>query len=133
MHRAILALVLIFGFLVPSPLIPAAFPPVASVYLTHLYEADNDSFFDGKLPKNLIVYIGPAGDNMAVSHNVADSARAWIEVNPKYNNTPRTEELTILHESCHIYVAGRESKEHGEMWESCMHRLADQNAFNDIW
>lgn len=112
---------------------PAHSAPEVSVHLTHLYESYNDSFFDGHLPNGLRVYSGNADGDMAVTHQSDEPSEAWIEINPYYNNTPRTEALTLLHEMCHVYVAGKEFDAHGAKWQTCMHTLANQDAFDNIW
>lgn len=115
------------SFLTPAPKV--------SVRLTHLYEAYNDSYFDGRLPKNLIVYVDSAEGNVGLTDR-CNGNELCIHLNGYYNNSAPTEELTILHESCHVYVLtayGEQFDSHGALWQSCMHKLAREGALDSIW
>src|SRR6202044_1175423 len=106
--------------------------PVRSVRLTHLYETYNDSYFDGKLPNNVIVYVDGAEGNVGLTDRCNGTALC-IHLNGYYNNSAPTEELTLLHESCHVYVLtayGEQFDSHGPLWQSCMHNLARTGALD---
>jgi hypothetical protein len=106
-----------------------------NIRLTHQYESDNDSYFDGKLPKNVIVYSDGAEGNMGLTNRCNDRAFC-IHINPELNPATPSEELTMFHEECHIEVEtsfGPQFDAHGALWQRCMHRLANQGVFDTVW
>lgn len=108
-----------------------AFGGIPDADLTHFYEAANDSYFDGKLPKNLIVY----DTNMPgrLGQTSADGSSFRIDINLALNPSPKESRLTLYHEMCHIYTWQAEDDKHGPRWVACMHNLALQGAFDDLW
>jgi hypothetical protein len=106
-----------------------------NVRLTHQYESYNDSYFDGTLPKDVVVYSENAEGNMGLTDRCNGSSFC-IHLDPITNNTKPTESLTLLHEMCHVWVessVGPQFDAHDAIWQGCMHRLANQNAFEGIW
>ena len=105
----------------------------ASVSLTYAYQDYNNAYFDGKLPRNLKVYLGPAEGNAGITIGVGSPTEEYIEINPKYNPIEQELHLSLLHEMCHVSVGYSEFEEHGPRWQRCMHRLSDERAFEDLW
>jgi predicted SprT family Zn-dependent metalloprotease len=106
---------------------------VASPPLTHQYRKYNHEFFEDKLPKDLIVYWGPAGGDHFIAYTYhLGEPDVWIEMNPKYNLASTETFLNLLHEMCHVSV-GQTFDAHGPKWQKCMHNLADVGAFDDLW
>jgi|SRR4029077_3128678 len=101
-----------------------------SVDLTHKYEEINDSYFFGKLPKDLIVYFSSAGGNMGLTTPVGSSFR--IEINGRLNPTEKEQYVTLYHEVCHVSTWGKDFDEHGPRWLGCMHYLMNSGAFDDL-
>jgi hypothetical protein len=108
-----------------------------SAPLTHQYQVYNDGYFDGKLPKTLLVYVGPARGNAAITINIGDVSGAftaeYIEINPAENPIRQEEYISLLHEMCHVSVGLSEFEEHGPKWHRCMRTLAAEGAFDDLW
>lgn len=109
-----------------------------SVSLTHEYEVFNEEDYDGRLPKDLIVYSDDAEGNMGLKNNNCEMGeRVCIHINPRFNNTGSTEAWTLKHEMCHVYVDEilnqPELDAHGPLFQSCMIRIADDGGFKGIW
>lgn len=104
-----------------------------SAPLTHTYQIYNDAYFDGNLPQNLKVYLGPAEGNAAIIAGIGDPSREYIEINPKYNPINQELEMSLLHEMCHCATGTSEFEEHGPKWHKCMKNLAAEGAFDDLW
>jgi predicted SprT family Zn-dependent metalloprotease len=65
-----------------------------------------------------------------------DNGYFHIGINPKFNLSTKTERINLIHEMCHIrgFVEhDDEFDQHGMKWQACMHSVADQNGFNDLW
>jgi hypothetical protein len=109
-----------------------------SVNLTHLYEEFNEEDYDGRLPKDLIVYSDNAEGNMGLKDDSCEMGeRVCIHINPIFNNTASTEAWTLKHEMCHVYIdevlKKPELDAHGPLFQSCMIRIADNGGFQGIW
>lgn len=105
---------------------------------THLradFVAFDDEYFGGDLSKNTIVtYIdnGPDADIGDTECNLVCS----INVNAYYDRSEKEADMTLLHEMCHADLFTRHEYEydpHGPKWEACMHQLADERAFDQLW
>jgi predicted SprT family Zn-dependent metalloprotease len=110
-------------------------PQNINIRLTHYFESVNDSYFDGTLPKDVIVYSDDAEGNMGLTDRCNGNSFC-IHINPKLNTAKPSEALTVMHEACHVWVEstiGPQFDVHGAVWQGCMHRLANQNAFEGIW
>jgi hypothetical protein len=108
-----------------------------SIALTHQYQVYNDGYFDGKLPKTLLVYVGSARGNAAITVNIGNFnglfEAEYIEINPAENPIRQEEYISLLHEMCHVSVGLTEFEEHGPKWHQCMRTLAAEGAFDDLW
>jgi SprT-like family len=103
-----------------------------SIPLTHRYEEINDSYFDGKLPQDVIVHLSNLGPTMGMTTPVGPSFR--IDLDLRWLPSPKEQEETLLHEVCHVSVGvGKEFDGHGPKWQACMHRLSALGAFEQLW
>jgi len=112
---------------------------------TALYEAYNEMYFLGALPKgsNHVLIsaeeISCGIEEKCYGQTSQISRHQYvIQISPIYNDTLAQEEETMLHEMCHIRVweshPDLDAKNaHGYEWQSCMVNLADHGAMADIW
>ena len=57
-----------------------------------------------------------------------------IIIDAQANKAGRVAQMTELHEMCHVAQWGHGDMDpHGPLFQSCMHRLADENAFDNLW
>ena len=107
----------------------------AEIYqaLIENYRHMNDGYFDGDLPAN--VQIEYATDRNRPIGQTTYATPISIFVNSYYDRSEREALLTEDHEMCHVYVyeTGGEAIDHGPRWVGCMHRLADEGAFDQLW
>jgi len=100
------------------------------------YRGYNEKYFNNSLPQNVIISHNLHDDRfMAYTEHTADG---WyhIEFNPKYEASTKQERFTLFHEQCHLeqMISGEvEFDDHGPKWQGCMHRLANEGAFEDLW
>lgn len=102
-----------------------------SVHLTELYKTADRLYFDNKLPTDVIVYLDDADGNMGLT--TAEGKTFRIDINPKLNPVSKEQELTLYHEMCHVATDGQDLDPHGPHWIHCMHVLADEDVFDDLW
>lgn len=125
-----LLLTLFMMLWLPSSLAPAPPDPLEVWYLGY-----NEVYFNGELPKTVIIDHNLHDDRyMAVTDSSGEYYR--ITFNLKYDPSPKQGRETLLHEQCHIQLAVEKETEldvHGKKWQSCMHRLANMGAFEDLW
>jgi hypothetical protein len=99
------------------------------------YASNNHQYFQDELPTDVVITHNLHDDRFqAVTFYENDYYH--IVFNPKYNQSGKVERMNLLHESCHILIAVEKTEEfetHGKRWQACMHRLADQGAFEDLW
>jgi hypothetical protein len=111
-----------------------------------LYQSDNELYFDNKLPKAIVVGEEPDGEPAADYVRVAltqhDVGTHWykIQISPRYNPFAQDEELSVIHESCHVFVWEQKEAqgeiyddEHGPEWQACMEMVAAKHGFAQIW
>jgi SprT-like family len=103
-----------------------------SIEWTHRYEEINDSYFEGKLPADVVVHLSNIQNDMGRTTPVGKSYR--IDLSPRWNPTEKELSITLFHEVCHIAVKWDvELDAHGPKWQACMHRLSALGAFEDSW
>ena len=102
--------------------------------LADCYVMYNKLYFGGELPPAEVAY-GPCPiyNVMACTYKDKGDGHFIIHLIPKYNVAPDTAHFNLLHESCHVAHWDEEIEEHGPVFQKCMHRLADLNAFESIW
>lgn len=99
------------------------------------YRGYNHKYFQDELPFDTEI-TRTLNDDRFMAITFYDNGRYHIEMNPKYNLSTKTERINLLHESCHIRIFiehDEEFDDHGPHWQSCMHGLSAQGAFEDIW
>jgi hypothetical protein len=104
-------------------------------HLDEWYASFNHSYFQDELPANTVITRNLTDDRfMAITEY--ENGRYHIGINPKYNISSKSERINLLHEMCHIrgfIEHDDEFDQHGLKWQTCMHSLADQKAFEDLW
>jgi hypothetical protein len=105
--------------------------------LDQWYAGYNHKYFQDELPKNTEITT-TLNDDRFMALTLFSHDHFHIDINLKYNISTKTQRINLLHESCHILVFVEhdddpEFDDHGPHWQRCMHSLADQNAFNDLW
>jgi hypothetical protein len=95
----------------------------------------NHAYFQDELPKTTVI-TKDLTDDRFMALTFYENGAYHIALNPKYNFSTKIERENLLHESCHILIFIEHEEEfddHGPKWQHCMHRLADQGAFEDLW
>ncbi len=107
------------------------------------YNGYNQKYFQHELPEAgsfsppdvIIDFRLNDPDKMGVT--VFGSVDGYIHMsfNPAFIKSTKTLRLTMLHEMCHIegFVEDVHELDHGPKWQGCMHRLANQGAFEELW
>lgn len=112
-----------------------------NVHLKHEYNFVNLMIFDGNLPNNTIIeYIIPRPEckhwhcewDFWIGQSAKIDDHFVIQINPLMNPTDQQEEVTIVHESCHVLTWGKEAGDHGQTWHDCMRNAAKQEEFIDL-
>ena len=90
----------------------------------------NDEYFNGELPKDVIIAYEPLKAKALAQTYVGDDGKFHIVFNSIYSNPPRYGVLTLEHETCHVKTWGEEER-HGRHWRACMFMLESKDAFRD--
>lgn len=92
-------------------------------------------YFNQSLPADVVITHELKDDRfMGVSYRAG--GKYWIEINPKYEPSPKQSKAILLHEMCHIelWTEGEdEPDDHGPKWQHCMHGLANMGAYESLW
>ncbi len=95
--------------------------------LQRTFAAFNVAFFSGQLDSSIRIKFGSVGKCVMGEYNSADEQ---IVLNPLLKTLRRFTCLVLLHEMCHVVVAG---PGHGKKFQTQMCRLANIGAFENIW
>lgn len=104
-------------------------------HLDEWYASYNHTYFQDELPKTVVITRNLQDDRFMAITDYSDGYY-HIGINPRFNLSTKTERINLLHEQCHIlgFVEhDDEFDQHGPKWQQCMHNLANQGAFNDLW
>ncbi len=111
--------------------------PATPDWLDAWYRGYNVVYFTNELPQTVMISHNLKDDRfMAVTSYDFNGNFYQIEFNIKYGPSPKQEKMTLLHEQCHLeqLVTGQmEFEDHGKKWQACMHRLANEGAFENLW
>lgn len=100
---------------------------IDAAYLQSLYELYNATYFNNKLPKDVMIdTLETNPEFMAGTSKVGSSF--LIQFNGYYVTAERTAQLTMQHEMCHVKTWGLELDDHGRAWRGCMLQLDMQGA-----
>ena len=105
-------------------------------WLEPWYLGYNVKYFNNELPTTKIFIDHELKDDatMAVTHFIGEII--YIRFNRRYEPDGNQARETLLHEMCHIRLkvdSDFELDNHGQKWQACMHKLANQGAFEDLW
>lgn len=98
------------------------------------YRGYNHAYFSDELPEVVITNDLKDDRLMAITDQVGSSFS--IRFNPKFNISMKQRNVNLLHEQCHISLVIEkqfELDDHGIKWQACMHRLANEGAFENLW
>lgn len=96
------------------------------------YESYNEDYFLSALPKDTVLNYGNIWPNMGLTTHENGAYR--ISIDADSNKAVRVAQMTLLHEMCHVAQWGHEDMNpHGPKFQACMHRLADEGAFDQLW
>lgn len=124
MNRAIALLVLFCSLQAPTVDCP----------LDRWFAGYNETYFNDSLPKNTTVDFYDFEDVKIIGDSFCFQQKCRIRIARQYQNARPVYLETLLHEMCHIDTwDAHEINPHGPKWQTCMHRLANQNAFEDVW
>ena len=128
--------------LIVAAMFSTTLAPATPDKLDSWFRAYNRIYFQNELPSTVYITHDLTDDKyMAITDRLSNGSY-HISFNVKYGYTPipggtSVDELrNLLHESCHVqlYVENdNEFNDHGPHWQACMHRLANQGAFEDLW
>ena len=133
MRRAMLLLLVTLSLTLclTSNLAPATPDP-----LEVWYNGYNVALFNHELPDKIVIDHELHDDRfMAVTDTYADGTFR-ISFNSKFEPSPKQGRETLLHEMCHIRQSVEGESEldiHGQKWQSCMHKVADEKGFEPLW
>lgn len=122
---------------VSACLIPQT-PPFAQERLQKYFTDDNKEFFHGKLPKTIVEWKNMRADSDIGQTHYDEGLKVFvIDLDPSYNQANDTAKETILHESCHVktsYLWNTDDPQdpHGPAFQSCLHTLYLQGAFDGL-
>lgn len=110
-------------------------------FVNKWYAATNETYFDNKLPKDTKIEIHEIPPDVHADFTIAQTTplgngQYIIELDPRFNNSGDSEGLSIDHEVCHIFLLqqnGNGDSNHGVRFQNCMKRLADEDAFHELW
>lgn len=135
MRRFLVALALVASFLTPT-----VHSEPQYVTLSQLYDGYNTEYFFGSLPKTARVEWGEMINPDSGKPDMGQTDRIGpiyhIIISVHYHPSMKEAQITLLHEMCHVQIwqSGlTELDQHGPLWKDCMHRLADEGAFDDLW
>ncbi len=103
--------------------------------LNQWYFAFNHQYFQDELPNDVII-TRTLNDDRFMALTFENSEHYHIAINPKYNISTKSERIDLLHEMCHVQMFienDYQLDDHGSHWQACMHRLANQGAFENLW
>jgi len=103
--------------------------------LQRWYEGANEEYFANKLPKNVTVKWGDLSwdNDIGLTQHRPDGSYT-ITIDPKENPARSEALLTLFHETCHIATWNSGFLDvHGPPFQTCMLRLAEKGAFQDLW
>lgn len=120
----------------PKPKLPLDPKPLFNLY--------NEIYFNGQLPKDRIeietgeIISSDGSEIMAVTYVTNPLPHHYkIVISPRYNVADVTEELSLLHELCHVQIWDMNFPDytggHNYLFQSCMKNLVDENAFEYVW
>jgi len=100
--------------------------------LKHQYDGYNTAYFHGKLPKDTL--ISKRTDPSSYAYTTNKNGVFIITFSKSYNLGQRYDELTLLHEMCHIQEWDEAVKMqlHGPKWRVCMYKLKMAGAFDEL-
>lgn len=105
-------------------------------HLDTWYATYNHEYFQDELPKTVVITRNLTDDRF-MAQTFYENNFYHISINPRFNESRKIEKFNLLHESCHIYIfinhEEDEFDDHGSHWQKCMHKLADQGAFELLW
>lgn len=111
--------------------------PLSDAQLQRWYDGTNEEYFANELPKNVEVKWGDLTEKGDMGYSVIRADESWlITIDRKTNPTNGQAELTEMHEICHVYLYSKgdaEFNSHGDKFQACMLRLANQGAFKGLW
>jgi hypothetical protein len=98
--------------------------------LVKWYDGYNEEYFLNQLPSARVEW-GEMG-NMGVTYEEAGGP--LIVISEKYHPSFKEAQMTLLHEMCHVKLRNDHYFDiHGPPFQQCMHDLANQGAFDDLW
>lgn len=111
----------------------AATNPTLTISELHLwFNAFDDEYFNGRLPKDTVIDYTEFDDRwMATTDYWESDQKFHIRLNKKWTAASRVSLETLLHESCHIET-WHEDALHGSRWRNCMLRLDRVGAFREL-
>lgn len=112
-----------------------------------LYNEANELYFHNELPRDGRVVMvegdiptrtSKSEEVVAITYITQSRPRTYKTIiSTKYNLALPVEELSVLHEACHIELYEEDTPnydgQHGPEFQNCMLRLAKMGAFEHVW
>ena len=111
---------------------------VDTPYLQSLYQAYNAGYFRNRLPKDVEINDFESNPNFMATTMCTEDGKCVIQFNPHFIVAPRTAELTMQHEMCHVKTWGKDVDtlgkqiDHGRSWRTCMLQLDAEGAVREV-
>lgn len=109
-----------------------AHPHLTDQDLQGWYETYRRMYFGKDLP-DAKVFWTDLPEGLMGQTNKTPEGNFEIRIDRKANPAQKEALMTLLHEMCHVDMWALEFDDHGKMWQFDMHRLADEDAFEDLW
>jgi hypothetical protein len=97
--------------------------------LERYFHQYNDKYFNGELPEPVIRW----ADLKHFGHYYQEDGQHIIELAEWMRKNNTLWRSTLLHELVHLKLRNRKCKVHGRVFHNEMKRLANLDAFKDLW
>lgn len=137
--RRLLAILLLFTLWLPAQAQqikkPVPCEALALAYTTGemqaIFDTYNRVYWDGKLPKTVIVWTGLPKQRFGETEKQTDGS-FLIRLDAVKNKEQNVAKTTLLHEMCHVKTYGQDKTDHGDHWHAELHRIMLEGAFDDL-
>jgi len=115
----------------PAPTCDTPALPYTTGEMQDIFDTYNREYWDGKLPKTVIVWTGLPKQRYGETEKQTDGSFI-IRLDVIKNKEQNVAKTTLLHEMCHVKTYGKDKTDHGDRWHAELHRIMLEGAFDDI-
>src|SRR6266704_3601735 len=109
---------------------------VSDRQLKHWYDRYNREWFSSNLPLSTVILWEPLVQADGETCNVfeVDHGQFMVKLDPSIKGFPKVWKITLLHALCHLALWPKHPRsQHGKLFQDEMKRLANENAFRNLW